>query len=264
MFPANGPLEGPIPEEILLAHPPLKLALAQIKFSPILTINQPNSPQVAAFQEAVREEYPDYQADSPVSVALGPQGMQVSSSIHHRFKSGDGWEISLTQDFATLTTTRYRNKNDFAAKVGEMSKAVREHINPRQANRLGVRFIDRIEKKPLHQAGDYIAPAYWGALSDFGEQTQSMLTESILNLSEGETMIVRWGLIPANHQIPSTSIPPIETPCWILDSDIHAQKFESFNPEEIAECTEQLAGRIYAVFRAVFNDNFIRHCGGKV
>lgn len=263
---ANNPLECPIPPEILLKNPPLKLALAQIRFPPVLAINQQNSPHVAAFQEAVRAEYPDYRADAGLSIVLGPQGAQASPapSIHHRFENKDGWGITLTQDFVALATSCYHNREDFAAKVGNMSKAVREHIKPHQAKRLGVRFVDSIEGNTLQDAPKYIDPAYWGALSVLRNSAQSFMTESVLNGPDETTMLARWGLIPANHQIPSTSIPPINEPCWVLDSDVHTAQLSDFNPEELADCTKRLSGRIYAFFRKVFNDDFIRHCGGEL
>ena len=168
LIPANNPLEGPVPDEIMLTHPPLQLALAQIRFPPILAINQPNSPKVAAFQEAVRGEYPDYHAESSLSIALGPQGAQASTSPHHRFKNAGGWEITLTQDFVALATSRYQKKGDFAVKAGEVAEAVRTHINPHKASRLGVRFIDRVEERVGKNISEYVNPAFWGALSVFG------------------------------------------------------------------------------------------------
>ena len=266
LIPENGPLECPVPDEILLTNPPLKLALAQIRFSPILFINQPNSVKLAAFQEAVRTQYPDYRSEASLSIAIGPQGVQAPPvpAVHHKFKNSEGWEITLTQDFATLATTCYRTKRDFAEKVGEMSEAVRTNIAPHRAERLGIRFIDRVEEEAFDNIGKYINPEFLGAQPVFGERVQSLMTETLLSLPDEKTMIIRWGQIPANNPIPGLDIPPAKKPSWVLDTDIYTKPFNGFDPHEISGQAEKLAGRVYAVFRKVFNDEFIRICGGKL
>ena len=76
-------------------------------------------------------------------------------------------------------------------------------------------------------------------------------------------MIIRWGRIPANNPIPNSTIPAVDMPSWVLDADIHTKPFDGFDPEELASQTEQLAGRVYAIFRGVFNEGFIRARGGQ-
>ena len=260
----GNPLECGIPAEIPLPRPPLELALAQIRFPSILPIDQPNSPMVAEFQESVRSEYPDYRAEAEGILAIG-LGVGVTPPpphLRHIFKSGDGWEISLTQGFVVLSTTSYKSKEEFADRVRIMANAVKEHIRPHRADRLGVRFIDRVEGDALRNIEKYVAPQFLGAHSVFGDAIQAMVTESLLTSAEGDNMLVRWGRVPSGRVPDGVEIQPHSEPSWILDSDIYTGKFAGFEPHEIAEKTKALTGRIYAFFRGVFNEKFIRDCGG--
>ena len=262
----GNPLECDIPAEIPLVRPPLELALAQIRFPSILPIEQRDSPMVAEFQESVRSEYPDYGIETGIALALGPGGavQQQAAPSRHIFKSGDGWEISLTRDFVVLSTTSYKAKDEFAEKVHSMAEAVRAHIRPHRADRLGVRFIDRVKGDDLLNIGKYVAPQFLGAYSMFGDTVQSMVTESLLTSAEGESMIARWGRFSAEQTPDGVGIQPLNEPSWVLDSDIYTGKFAGFDPHEIAEKTKALNGRAYAFFRRVFNEEFIRNCGGAL
>ena len=257
-------LECGIPAEIPLARPPLKLALAQIRFPSVLPIDQSNSPMVAEFQESVRSEYPDYGTETGIALALGPGGvMQQTAPSRHIFKSSDGWEIALTQDFVALSTTSYKAKEEFAQKVHNMADAVKASVRPHRANRLGVRFIDRVEGDALQKIEEYVSPEFLGTYSMLGGKIQSMITEAHLTPLEGKGMLVRWGFLSPGHVL-DVGISAHDGPSWMLDSDIYAGDFAGFDPHEIAEKTKELTGRIYAFFRGVFNKKYIRDCGGEV
>lgn len=259
----NNLLERPVPKEIPLENPPLKSVLAQIRFPTILSVNQHNSSMVASFQEAVREEYPEYILRvQELQNAVGPS----IELLHHRFRSADGWEITLNSDFVALATnSKFKTNADFASRIEAMCKSVQECIKPGQVTRLGIRFIDRVEGDALEKIQSYVKSDFLGALARFSDRGISLVTQGVMTHSD-TTLVVRWGWLPPEHVIPQqTMIPSIEEPCWFLDSDIHSSVVQSndFNPGEIASKAEKLAGQVYAVFREVFTDGFIRSCGGN-
>ncbi len=262
----DSPLECPVPEEILLSHSPLKLALAQIRFPSILSISQNSSSVVADFQEAIREDYPEYHVETGITFALPPAGAGVGTqqSMRHIFKNNDGWEVSLTQDFICLATTSYNMKDDFVSRVKDMVEKAQVKIKPHSVSRLGVRFVDRVEGELLANISKYVNPNFLGPYLMFGhERTNSLITETILRPIESEGMIVRWGYLPAGQEFGGINIPADKNPSWVLDSDIYTGQFP-FDSNEIVTQTKALTERNYAFFRKVFNDEFIRYCGGKV
>ena len=248
-----------------MTNPPLKLALAQIQFPPILAINQPNSPVVAAFQEDLRKDYPHYQGE--VGIALNDTDALVNASSvpRHVFRSDFGWNIYLTQNFVSLTTTCYRTREDFAEKVRRIAESTQKCLAPHHAIRLGIRFVDRIEGEAVKKIDQYVTPAFLGPLAMLHTNTESMITRASLIPSESEAkgMIIHWGYLPPNQPFEFQEVEPYPDTCWVLDSDIQSGKYEGFDPVKIAHDTMVLTGRTYAFFRHVFNDKFLISCGGK-
>ena len=261
------PLTCPVPPEVPLTNPPLKLAIAQIRFPTNLGINQPNSPAVAAFQEYLQKDYPLYQMTTDTGIALNNIGVQVAASSppRHVFKSDSGWSVSLTQDFVSLITTRYQTRDDFAKKVHRIAESIKKCVAPHHATRLGIRFLNRIEEEKAKKIDQFVNPAFLGPLATLHAETKFMIAEMVLvpSQNEAEIMVINWGYLPANQPYEFKEIPPHPAPCWILDSDIQTGKYESFDPDQIAKDTKVLTERTYAFFRHVFNEKFLISCGGK-
>ena len=250
------PLTCPVPPEISLENPPLKLALARIQFPPILTINQPSSPAVAAFQEDMRKDYPDYHIQADTGLAVVP-----ISLLRHVFESASGWNIYLTQDFVALTATNYRTRVEFVDRIRCVAEATKKYFSPHHATRLGIRFIDRVEGEAAKKIDQYVNPDFLGP---FANVNSPMTAEALLSPSEAENMALRWGYLAPNKPFHGVEIPPCSDACWFLDSDINSKKYDDFDPAKIAEDAMVLTGRIYAFFRHVFNDKFLISCGGKL
>ena len=263
------PLTCPVPPEVPLTNPPLKLALAQIRFPANLGINQPDSPAVAAFQKDLGEDYPNYQRIMDGSITLNNIGEPVatSSAPRHVFKSDSGdWGVSLTQDFVSLTTISYQTKDDFAEKVHRIAESIKKCVDPHHATRLGIRFFNRIEEEKVKKIDQFVNPVFLGPLATLHADTKFMITKAVLvpSKSEAEDMIIHWGYLPPNQPSEFQEIQPCSDTCWILDSDIQqAGKYKGFDPDQIAKDTMVLTERTYAFFRYVFNDEFLISCGGK-
>lgn len=261
-------LLGSVPGEVVLSNPPLKLALAQVRFPIILPISQPNAPQVASFQESIRDDYPIYQEQNNISFSMVMDNVEQSpqlagqSQIFHTLKSEDGWDIVLNRDAVSLSTTKYRTKEEFVDRFSKIVEAVQSNFNPNKVTRLGVRFIDRVEDDAvLKNLNKYINPAFLGLFPDI---TQSSLMQSLLTIDKKTSMNLKWGLFDPNQPIPGVNIHPHPNVSWVLDSDIFVENFTSFDPNEITSITRDFSGSAYAMFRHVFNNNFIRFCGGKI
>lgn len=262
---AESLLDGPVPEEVVLTNPPLKRALAQIRFLPILGINQPDSSMVASFQEAIRVEYPNYQRElESVSLSHGIGGQAESETfLRHMFKDDEQkWEILLTHEFVALSTTAYQTKGEFARKIRMVADAMAKHIKPHRATRLGIRFVGRIDGDDLRDIDKHINPEFLGPYAMFGGKVDLLITEILLSLSDDIKMMARWGCLPPGKPpAPGMDISALDEPSWILDSDIYTGPFPGFIPEEIADRAESMAGRFNAFFRGVFKDEFIRKYG---
>ena len=99
----------------------LNEVICQLRFPEILTIGA-NVP--VAFQEAIRDEYPQYAArkEVPTPRITGTPGNfsleNAPAAINYQFTSGDGvWRVNLTSKFISIACSRYTCWEDFAGRL---------------------------------------------------------------------------------------------------------------------------------------------------
>ena len=140
-------------ERLQYARSPLVEVICQLRFPTILSIGA-NEP--AAFQEAVRKDFPRYaarQEQVPPKVvkkgnatALEPQ----KPITNYHFVSEDGrWKLNLTQNFIALSTLSYRRWEDFAARLDQPLAQFIQIYQPAFFERLGLRYVNAISRQRL-------------------------------------------------------------------------------------------------------------------
>ena len=153
---------------------PLGEVICQLRFPEILTIGA-NVP--VAFQEAIRDEYPQYSAhkENPAPRIIGTPGNLTlenqPATINYQFVSADGaWRVNLTSKFISLACSRYTRWEDFARRLDKPLAAFIKVYKPAYFERVGLRYLNFISRKALNLEGvpfrDLIAPCYLGPLSD--------------------------------------------------------------------------------------------------
>ena len=140
-------------ERLQYARSPLVEVICQLRFPTILSIGA-NEP--AAFQEAVRKDFPRYaarQEQVPPKVvkkgnatALEPQ----KPITNYHFVSEDGrWKLNLTQSFIALSTLSYQRWEDFAARLDQPLAQFIQIYQPAFFERLGLRYVNAISRQRL-------------------------------------------------------------------------------------------------------------------
>lgn len=148
--------------------------ICQLRFPEILTIAV-DVP--AKFQEAIRNEYPQYSArkESPAPRISGAPGNftleNQPQTINHQFVSEDGvWRVNLTSRFISLSCARYTSWEDFARKLDRPLAAFIKVYKPAYFERVGLRYLNFISRKALDLDGipfsNLISPAYLGLLAE--------------------------------------------------------------------------------------------------
>lgn len=254
---------GP-PAEILLKNAPLVRVIAQLRFPTIAAIEQRNF--LAAFQEAIRAEYPVLRPEMTKSVLLGPQGVAaMPEQTTWRFSDVDGaWRVSLSPDFMALETTAYRSRRDFLGRLKEAVEALDEHIQPKVIDRLGVRYIDRITGHSAGEIARLVRPEIGGlATSPLASHVQHAISEVLLSTGAHSAMLARWGRLPPNATVDPSAMEPVAVPSFVLDIDMFSRESTRFEPEHAMEKIAAFAERIYAFFRWAVTDEFLRRYGGE-
>lgn len=167
--------------------------ICQLRFPEILTI-EANIP--AAFQEAIRDEFPLYSVrkEAPLPKLTGAPGqLQLEKQPqmnNYQFVSADGvWRVNLTSRFISLACNRYTTWEDFAAKLDKPLVAFIQIYRPAFFERVGLRYFNFISRSALALGvtpwRELIQPQYLGLLAD--EQLQE--TAAARNTVDAEVAI---------------------------------------------------------------------------
>ena len=130
-----------------------------------------------AFQEAIRDEYPQYSVrkETPAPKITGAPGNfsleNQPATVNYQFVSEDGvWRVNLTSTFISLACSRYPTWEDFALRLDKPLVAFIKVYKPAYFERVGLRYLNFISRKALNldstPFSELIAPIYLGPLSD--------------------------------------------------------------------------------------------------
>ncbi|MGE3536375.1 MAG: TIGR04255 family protein [Candidatus Tectimicrobiota bacterium] len=263
---APNPLVDLPPPEISLPQAPLVRVIAQVRFPVIASIEQ--RAFIAAFQEALRPMYPVLRPEMAQGFLVGPQGIAPApAQTIWRFNDLAGhWRVSLAPDFLALETTAYSSRDDFVARLQTALDALHRHIGPQLADRLGLRYIDRVLLSAEEDCGGLVRCEIKGLFATpLARYTRQALSESLFVLPEaGAQFVARWGQLPPRGTIDPGALEPVDSASWILDLDMFSQEPRPFDTEALVAEARRYAERIYTMFRWVVTDEFLRRYGGEL
>ena len=139
-------------ERTQYARPQLAEVICQLRFPTILAIG---AQEPAAFQEAVRRDFPRYvprQEQLPPKLIQGPNPtLEPQKPItNYTFLSADNtWKLNLTQSFIALSTLRYQRWEDFAARLDKPLAEFIQIYQPSFFERVGLRYVNAFSRKAL-------------------------------------------------------------------------------------------------------------------
>lgn len=264
------PLTSACPTEVPLPNAPLKRVIAQVRFPPILSILKDDT--VARFQELLRSEYPHLRKDSINNVEIGQDlSPNVSTTIVWRLTDesrSSKWQISLGTDFVALETSEYRNRDYFLDRLSTVLASVESCFSPAEAQRLGLRYIDRLEDEAVLKVGTLIRSGVLGILQPSTEVTDTLrkatthlVSQAQFEAAEGAIQ-GRWGNLPPNATYDPDLLQPIAVASWVLDLDMFSKQALPFEADDLVNMTRSFAKRIYSVFRLMITDEFLKFYGG--
>jgi uncharacterized protein (TIGR04255 family) len=147
-----------------------------------------------------------------------------------------------------------------------------EVARPPRTERIGVRFINRVEEPDLPLLPSLVqAPMLAGLAvptSEHGVTVAHTLSEALYQLPSDRPALLdalqaRWGQLPGGATLDPT-LPALDMPSWVLDIDSSRAGAAEFTAEEISKVAEQLARRAYRFFRWAVTLDFLKHFGGEV
>src|SRR5262249_6556650 len=157
------------------------------------------------------------------SVVITPSGLTQQPTPDTNWTFEDiqaSWKVTLAEQFVALETVAYSSRDDFSTRFSEIVHVIAEALRPPVYDRLGVRYINRLEGSDiLDELHRLVRPTALAGLVVPHEdvQIQHSLCDTIF--VDGEAHLqVRWGWLPAGTAIDLTVAPPT-VPYWLLDLD---------------------------------------------
>lgn len=244
-------------ERYQYARPPLVEVICQLRFPTILAIG---AQEPAAFQEAVRRDFPQYAARQeqlpPKVVRKGnTASLEAQKPItNYNFISQDGrWKLNLTQNFIALSTVGYQRWEDFATRLDQPLAQFIQIYQPAYFERIGLRYVNAVSRKALGLEDrlwdDLIQSQYIGILGE-PDVEESEIVKCALDVETplvgGYRMKVHAGpgLVGANN--PQNANQPKETR-FILDSDFSTSG--QINADAVPEKLEKMHRYAVCLFR---------------
>lgn len=245
-------------ERCLLRNNQLGEVICQLRFPDILTIgaNQP-----VAFQEAIRDVYPQYavRRETPAPKITGIPGNfsleNQPATVNYQFTSADGvWRVNLGNNFISLSCTQYTRWEDFAKQLDKPLVALIKTYKPAYFQRVGLRYLNFISRKSLSLEGvpysALISSKYLGPLADddVPEQTVSRCSVDMeigirggcrAKIHAGPGMIRRKGQADSDAR-------------FIFDQDLYMSGNLPVNVS--AGVLETLHSHAFSIFRGAITD----------
>ena len=268
-------LQLPDVSRVVLAHPPLVLALCQIRFSSVLGVADPAT--VAPFQRAIQSKYP---VSVPVQELELLVGINPNESEFRREQRrspqwqftdrDDNWKIVLSPDFLSLETRKYEQFDDFLARLRDVLDALLKYIQPTIGTRIGLRYINEIRSDEMSWS-DVIRSELLGpiAIAEFLENTTQVAStqQLLLRYPEEQGINIQSGFIPGGTSVqPRQGEEVQKKEFFLLDIDVYRE----FSPhgalfmdvDTICRYVEKYHRTIYRLFRWSVTDQYLSTLGG--
>jgi uncharacterized protein (TIGR04255 family) len=168
------------------------------------------------------------------------------------------WQVTVTETAVALETTDYSSRDDFCDRSTEIFVALASVALPPVVDRVGIRYIDRLSGAAVEKVPTYAIPELSALVGRVESPLllQHCITESQIEISPAERMLVRSGLLPAGVAF-DPALQPVAEPSWVLDMDVFTtQAGFAFEPDELSQRLRRYAETVYAFFRFATTDAF--------
>lgn len=268
-------------EEYRLVRPPLKQALAQVRFPLVAKVATLGG--LAPLQDALADDFPFVQHVQETSLTVDMSGepdvrSELSSCWH--FTDEEGRLLALTTTSMTLSLDhQYDGVSDFLRRFMRALVVIKQHLSLRRCDRIGIKFLDIVSTDSVDEAGQswraWFEPALlgWSASSIVADraridsaisQTQlSSLPDGGSDVPAGMAAVVRHGVANQGSLVPG--IPPVvlQSQSFMIDLDFFITAQQAFHVDAIVEQARLMHGQIDRFFRWTLTADGERYFGVK-
>lgn len=163
----------PDPIDETLEQSPLKLVVCQVRHNQNFNIS--DAGLAVETQQLLAGRYPEINPfeQAEVIFTAGPGGANANTKQPQpgwQFKSEDErWTVTLQTTYFSLETSSYVNWEDFRSRFEELLAAVVQQYGPKLEQRVGLRYVDEIERRSAKQPSDWAGLIEAGVLGPLAD-----------------------------------------------------------------------------------------------
>lgn len=233
---------------------PLIEVTFQINFPTILSID---AAEPFSFQEEIRSKYPIYtpqtvqnneiQVSVENEIANAVINQQYIRKLYHFLSKDQQWRVTLSKDMLAISTVKYDTWEDLREKAIEVINLFVKMYNPAFITRIGLRYIDALERSKLGLLDtpwcELVKPHLCGSLSYKSESNVNVRKSNVTAELSYDNVIVNYtsGLGTVNHH---NGEAPSEA--FILNCDYYV--FDKFDISDLNDLAEKLHERSHIFF----------------
>ena len=243
---------------------PVYFVLAQVRFNAIWNLES----YIGAIQESLRREYPDFQNQQTMTLAVvpgGPQGataQQALSQTRYLFGNMDK-TAGFSLDTASLAfqTTDYQGFPVFLEALRKGLAVVHDKVGLTFSERVGLRYLNAVYPGAGGGLSDYLIPEIRGLSETLAASLTHAFSETRSQSEAGHVVVARTlihdgavGLPPdlANTQLKvAERFTALQGRHAVLDIDAAAEQRLAFTVEDVASRLDRLHDTEKEVFRAL-------------
>ena len=239
---------------------PLVEVTYQLNYPAILSIE---AKEPVNFQEAIRKKYPVYnqQIEQQNEVFVNVENTKANAvfnqqqlrKLHHFISEDQHWKITLAKDMLAFSTVRYDTWEELTTRTADVIKAFVSEYSPAFFTRVGLRYIDAIERANLGLQetswNELIKPHLCGCLA-YKTEGYFQVRNSNVNaeVAFGDVLInIASGLGTVDHHDGKA---PSEA--FILNCDYYISKRIAIN--DLTSMAAKLHDRSHMFFRESITD----------
>lgn len=193
---------------LALKQSPLIVALCQIRFAPVLTMDK----FIPEIQDKLRRRgYPGYDQAAVHEIQINENGPSFQESLRWVFSSRDRTKfLVLTNSSIALETTAYSAFEDFLQDLVPGVEVIDEVVNPTFAQRIGLRYVDAVPN-----VGDAVSDFFKEKVLSFSPEelgVEALLSsQQVVARTEVGHLVIRMNqvenapLLPPDLQSPELS-----------------------------------------------------------
>jgi uncharacterized protein (TIGR04255 family) len=216
----------PESERVIYERNPLIQVACQLRFPPILKISHQ---EPVEFQDEIRSQYPLFESVQPqipeISKLIQQFNLPFSSDLSHNFISEDRqWQLIITKDFITLSTSAYERYEEFKTRLKQVLEVFERIYQPSFYTRIGLQYQDLIVRSKLgledKNWSDLITTNIASELynSEFAPSIQSIIKNLILKTEHGQINF-KHGLVNVKESENNN-----DEVAYLLDADFYTEQ----------------------------------------